>query len=238
MAHPAPAIARAERRLRLDLVPNRLAQTSARDRQEKPFLTVSDHTYEKSGAPASERTTVTTWPRGPSTKVEVADKLEADYKGPSSLQFAGEDGPGRQPAACDVNGNEERTEPRCLLRRATPKARCRGRAANSAKARSCARDLRRWEPALHRRNDLSRDAVNSVSPRPWAPYTIRSTNFRARVCSGRSRSTTPSSGMTPRPGRTTTSTARTPKSCPIFPRNFSRNSTFPPPTACASRRST
>jgi hypothetical protein len=46
-----------------------------------------------------------------SAKVEVADKLEADYKGRSSLQLAGEDGPGRQPAACDVNGNEERTEP-------------------------------------------------------------------------------------------------------------------------------
>jgi hypothetical protein len=51
-----------------------------------------------------------TWPPGPSAKVEVADKLEADYKGRSSLQFAGEDGSGRPLAACGVDGNEERTE--------------------------------------------------------------------------------------------------------------------------------
>ena len=42
-----------------------------------------------------------TGPPDPSAKVEVADKLDADYKGRSSLQFAGKDGSGRQPAACE-----------------------------------------------------------------------------------------------------------------------------------------
>ena len=48
LAHPTPAITRSQRRFRLDLVPNRPAETSARDRQEKNPLTVQDHTYEKS----------------------------------------------------------------------------------------------------------------------------------------------------------------------------------------------
>ena len=69
------------------------------------------------------------------------------------------------------------------------------------------------EQALHRRNDFSRDAVDPV--RPDARHHLQPLNeFSRCVCSGRSRSTTPSSGTTPRPDRTTTSIARTPKSCP------------------------
>ena len=54
LADAAPAIACAERRLRSDLVAHRPAQTSPRDRQEKPLRSFRTY-YEKSAVSASER---------------------------------------------------------------------------------------------------------------------------------------------------------------------------------------
>src|ERR1700722_19398896 len=79
LAHAAPAIACAQRRRRSDLVAHRPAQTSPRDRHEKPSLTASDHIYEKSAAPASQRTRqdrVST----PGSDDKVANRAKPDYK--------------------------------------------------------------------------------------------------------------------------------------------------------------
>src|ERR1700722_20011066 len=104
--------------------------------------------------PASGRR-LKTWVCALPTKVEVADAAEPDYKD-SSIKFG--NSLARlfwlSSAACDVHGNEECPASRCLLWRAGPQARCCGGAPDAAKARSRARDLRRRQPAFHRRNDL------------------------------------------------------------------------------------
>ena len=117
LAHAAPAISRAERRLRPDLVPHRPAQTSARDRQEKSLPTVSDQTYEKSAAPASER-------GGPPAPWSRRLWLR---KRPRRITKIVQSGSGIRrrgwfwPSAGEhaSHGNHERLESRSLLRRAS-----------------------------------------------------------------------------------------------------------------------
>ena len=81
LAHPAPAIARAERRFRPDLVPHRPAQTSARDRHEKTPQTVPDHGLGEIGRARHPSGRVMRSGPRPARQVEIADGAEPGYKG-------------------------------------------------------------------------------------------------------------------------------------------------------------
>ncbi len=111
LADAAPAIACAERRLRLDLVPHRPAQTSARDRQRKtlrPFRATHMRNHKRSPA-TGDASWLALRACPPRSRLRTAPSRTTKMVRTGS-QFAGGDGSGRPPAPYDVDGNEERSE--------------------------------------------------------------------------------------------------------------------------------